>query len=95
MFYRKMCIRYNGAISGEQPIHGGGPQGGLLTVLLFDLQFNLAGYPCPILSLLPPGVKGPENDPDLAGPLPLCHTTESFRRNRLMTYLYFNQFAFS
>ena len=40
---RKMCVRFNGAVSTEQDIPGGGPQGGLLTVLLFDLQVNLAG----------------------------------------------------
>ena len=45
---RKMCVRYNGATSADQAIPGGGPQGGLLTVLLFDLQVNLAGAPCPI-----------------------------------------------
>jgi hypothetical protein len=53
---RKMCVRYNGAESSEQDIPGGGPQGGLLTVILFGLQVNLAGAPCPILSLLPLGV---------------------------------------
>ena len=43
---RKMCVRYNGAVSTEQDIPGGGPQGGLLTVLLFDLQVNQAGEAC-------------------------------------------------
>ena len=40
---RRMCVRYKGAESDEQDIPGGGPQGGLLTVILFDLQVNLAG----------------------------------------------------
>ena len=34
---RKMCVRYNGAVSAEQDIPGGGSQGGLHTVLLFNL----------------------------------------------------------
>ena len=45
---RKMCVRYNGAESDEQDKPGGGPQGGLLTVILFDLSVNLAGVICPI-----------------------------------------------
>ena len=40
-----MCVRFNGAVSDDQDIPGGGPQGGLLTVLLFDLQVNFAGVP--------------------------------------------------
>ena len=73
---RKMCVRYNGAVSGEQDIPGGGPQGGLLTVLLFDLQVNLAGAPCPLLPLLSPGVEGPDPGPLQEGPLPLCHQAD-------------------
>ena len=73
---RKMCVRYNGAESSEQDIPGGGPQGGLLTVIFFDLQVNLAGDPCPIPSLLSPGAAGPEPAPQQAGPLPLCHLKE-------------------
>ena len=38
--HRKMCVRYQGATSAEKYIHGGGPQGGLLTVLLFNLNCN-------------------------------------------------------
>ena len=68
-----MCVRLNGAVSGDQPIPGGGPQGGLLTVLLFDLQVNLAGYPCPVQPPRPLRVHGPE--PALVGPLPPCHQT--------------------
>ena len=57
---RKMCVRYNGAVSAEQDIPGGGPQGGLLTVLLFDLQVNQAGAPCTLPRTLPYGEEGPE-----------------------------------
>ena len=73
---RKMCVRYNGAESADQDIPGGGPQGGLLTVIFFDLQVNLAGAPCPIPSLLPLGHEGPQPDPQQVGPLPLCHLQE-------------------
>ena len=68
----KMCVKYNGAVSGDQDIPEGGPQGGLLTVLLFDLQVNLAGAPCPLLPLLPSGVEGPDAGPIQEGTLPLC-----------------------
>ena len=70
---RKMCVRYNGAESADQDIPGGGPQGGLLTVLLFNLQVNLAGAPCPLPTSLQIGIEGPEPDPAECGPLPLCH----------------------
>ena len=79
---RKMCVRYNGAVSDDQDIPGGGPQGGLLTVLLFDLQVNLAGAPCPILPLLPPDVQGPGIDPHQAGHLPLCHQQEKILKKK-------------
>ena len=72
---RNMCVRYNCAESAEQHIPGGGPQGGLLTVILFDLQVNLAGAPCPIYPTIPIGTAGPEPDPVQLGPLPLCHAT--------------------
>ena len=45
-------------------------------MILFDLQANLAGAPCPVEPLLPPLVPGPEPDPIQAGPLPLCHQSE-------------------
>ena len=73
---RKMCVRFNGAESDDQDIPGGGPQGGLPTVLLFDLQVNLAGSPCPLQPTLSIGVAGPELGPLQAGPLPLCHQQE-------------------
>ena len=43
---RSMCIRYKGAESSFQDCPGGGPQGGLLTGILFILQVNKAGSPC-------------------------------------------------
>ena len=70
---RKMCVRFNGATSDEQDIPGGGPQGGLLTVLLFDLQVNLAGAPCPIPRSLPPSLEGPDIEPVHGLPPPPCH----------------------
>ena len=79
---RKMCVRFHGAESAEQDIPGGGPQGGLLTVLLFNLQVNLAGAPCPSQPLLPPGVQGPELDPLQAGPQPLCHQQEKVLKKK-------------
>ena len=79
---RKMCVRYNGAISAEQDIPGGGPQGGLLTVIFFNLQVNLAGSPCPIASFLPLGYAGPEPDPQHAGPPPLCHLSERILKKK-------------
>ena len=65
---RRMCVRYNGAESDKQRIPGGGPQGGLLTVILFNLQVNLAGAACPVPTLLPVGHAGPEPQPEQAGP---------------------------
>jgi hypothetical protein len=43
---RSMCVRFRGAVSSFQKCPGGGPQGGLLTSLLFCLQVNKAGSPC-------------------------------------------------
>ena len=77
---RKMCVRYKGATSDEQAIPGGGPQGGLLTVLLFNLQVNLAGTPCPILPPLP--VPVPEPCLPLPGPLPPCHQKEKSNKKK-------------
>ena len=79
---RKMCVRYNGAESAEQDIPGGGPQGSLLIVILFNLQVNMVGAPCPILSLLPLGHEGPETDPQQAGPLPLCHLKDKTMKKK-------------
>ena len=41
-----MCVRYKGATSSFHRVPGGGPQGGLLTSVLFILQVNKAGSPC-------------------------------------------------
>ena len=81
---RKMCVRYNGAESTEQYIPGGGPQGGLLTVILFNLQVNKAGAPCPILTQLILGHTGPEPAPHNAGPLPPCHLREKIRKKKFV-----------
>ena len=81
---RKMCVRYNGAESAEQDIPGGGPQGGLLTVLLFDLQVNLAGAPCPLQPLLPLGIQGPEPDPQHANQLPPCHQKDKTLKKKFV-----------
>ena len=67
---RKMCVRFGGAVSDDCLIPGGGTQGGLLTVLLFNLQVNLAGAPCPTLKTLPANVEGPELPQE--GPLLPC-----------------------
>ena len=77
---RKMCVRYKGTTSDEQTIPGGGPQGGLLTVLLFNLQVNLAGTPCPILPPLPD--LSPEPCLPLLGPLPQCHQKEKCNKKK-------------
>ena len=81
---RKMCVRYNGAESHEQAIPGSGPQGGLLTVILFNLQVNFAGAPCPNFTLLPLGTAGPEVNPALLGPRPPCHETKkTMKKNKI------------
>ena len=80
---RKMCVRFDGATSSKQSIPGGGPQGGLLTVILFNLQGNKAGYPCPLQKTLPLGVEGPEPMPvNHNEPAPLCHQTEKTLRKK-------------
>ena len=43
---RSMCVKFNGATSSFQDCPGGGPQGGLLTGVLFFLHINKAGSPC-------------------------------------------------
>ena len=42
---RTMCTRYKGSVSSFKKIPGGGPQGGLLTSVLFISQVNKAGGP--------------------------------------------------
>ena len=44
---RSMITTFNGKVSEEQYLCGGGPQGSLLIVLLFCVQVNKAGDPCP------------------------------------------------
>ena len=41
-----MCVRYKGEESSFQDCPGGGPQGGLITGILFILQTNKAGASC-------------------------------------------------
>ena len=64
------------SVNNLYAIPGGGPQGG--TDLLFDLQVNLAGFLCPITPTLPIGTFGPEQNPNVVGPLtlPLWHRKE-------------------
>ena len=49
---RSMCVRYQKAESTFKSCPGGGPQGGLLTGVLFILQVNKAGGPCHALPSL-------------------------------------------
>ena len=77
---RRMCVRYNGATSSEQVIPGGGPQGGLLTVLLFNLQVNLAGAPCPLMPVLPSLLSEPHQQPH--GPMPQCHQHDKTNKKK-------------
>ena len=79
---RRMCVRFNGALSDDRSIPGGGPQGGLLTVILFDLQVNLAGAPCPMQPILLPGDIGPDLGPLQQGPAPLCHLKERILKKK-------------
>ena len=48
---RSMCVRYKGEVSSFKSCPGGGPQGGLLTGVLFCLQVNKAGRPCSLPQL--------------------------------------------
>ena len=79
---RKMCVRYQGETSSEQLIPGGGPQGGLLTVILFDLQVNLAGFPCPLKTCLPEEQHVPKPVPLFIGPLPICHQPDRILKKK-------------
>ena len=79
---RKMCVRYQGETSSEQLIPGGGPQGGLLTVILFDLQVNLAGFPCPLKTCIPEEQHVPKPVPLFIGPLPICHQPDRILKKK-------------
>ena len=76
---RSLVIRYHGAVSSERCMPGGGPQGTLLIVLLFILQVNHAGDPCPVPATLPAGVAGPEPplSPTYSKPCHIMGTTEN------------------
>jgi hypothetical protein len=58
---RTMCVRYKGATSSFHKVPGGGPQGGLLTSVLFILQVNKAGGPCTLPVLRQVKVMQPAN----------------------------------
>ena len=45
---RSKCVKLNGSKSSFHKSPGGGPQGGLLTGVLFCLQVNKAGSPCAV-----------------------------------------------
>ena len=81
---RTLCIRYHGAVSGDRKMPGGGPQGTLLIVLLFILQVNLAGAPCPPPSTLPSGVAGPEPDPLLISTPKPCQLHDSIENKKFV-----------
>ena len=76
---RSMVTTYNGAVSGSQHLCGGGPQGSLLIVIMFCLQVNEAGAPCPRVNDIPPlahGLYGPVLEPVHSHPLELCQQEE-------------------
>ena len=73
---RSMVTIFNGATSTSQHLCGGGPQGSLLIVLLFCIQVNMAGEPCPRIIDIPSDISntiGPQfQDSPLVNTLP-CH----------------------
>ena len=74
-----MVSRFNGAVSSRQHLCGGGPQGSLLIVLLFCVQVNKAGNPCPRIDAnvrLPDGHFGPLPKPNFISDIKMCHNTE-------------------
>ena len=76
---RSMVTTYNGAVSGSQSLCGGGPQGSLLIVILFCLQVNEAGAPCPRVDDNPPlplGLHGPALEPVHSQPPELCQQAD-------------------
>ena len=67
---RSMCVTYKGEVSTFQACPGGGPQGGLLTGILFIIQVNKAGSPCIPKLLKKPSTRleeGPESATGLEG----------------------------
>ena len=82
---RTMCVRFKGATSSFEKCPGGGPQGGLLTGVLFCLQVNKAGSPCPTPEHPSPrqdGAHGPALNPSTnsVSTFPLCHKQETLHR---------------
>ena len=69
-------MRYRGASSSVRAMPGGGPQGTLLIVLLFILQVNYAGSPCPVPTTLPKYIHGPEPDPTTVAETKCCHSVD-------------------
>ena len=76
---RSMCVRYRGKESTFHSLPGGGPQGGLLTSILFCVQVNKAGSPCTPASrqpvTLPPN---PASRQPVA--LPPCHRADKLNK---------------
>ena len=81
---RTLCIRYQGAVSSERRMPGGGPQGTLLIVLLFILQVNLAGSPCLPPTTLPPEVSGPEPNPVSISSPKWCQNKDSTENKKFV-----------
>ena len=74
-----MVTTFNGVVSSSQQLCGGGPQGSLLIVLLFCLQVNLAGEPCPRIDInpvLPLDHFGPQPLPSYSEDTKPCHSEE-------------------
>ena len=72
-------ISINSVAQNEQDIPGGWPSG--RNVLLFDLQVNVAGYPCPVQSLGRPSSSfGPTPCPSIARPLPPLHNKNTLKK---------------
>ena len=77
---RSMVTTFNGAVSSKQLLCGGGPQGSLLIVLLFCIQINHAGDPCPrveVNSCALEGAFGPLPKPVYSNEMKLCHVADN------------------
>ena len=81
---RSMCVRYKNEVSEVQRVPGGGPQGGLITIILFNLQVNKAGSPCPVPRTLDVGVSGPEPNPLNQTNCPPCHTADMIAKKKFV-----------
>ena len=74
---RSMVTTFNGVVSSCQQLCGGGPQGSLLIVLLFCLQVNKAGEPCPRVDdnpAQPLEYFGPQLQPSFSDEKKPCHS---------------------